>query len=1033
MPTPGDVLDQQVAAREQAGERELAAARPCRRRCGRAAAGRRRARGADGDGLGGGADGHRGAEGVRAKPATVASRRPLVSTGRRRVHSVRRTGCHDAGRCVPLRRCPAPLATPRRSPRRADRLHHPSVVPPARDGALPSRVPGAAHGDRRPADRRRASTAYLEHHTAPAATREQLARVHSAAYIDADRAARARATGLHYLDPDTALNPHSLDGRAARGRRRRARRGPRDDAASARPRSARCVRPATTRSAGARWASACSTTSRSAPRTRWPRTAVERVAVVDFDVHHGNGTEDIFAGDPRVLMVVDVPVSAVSVLAASSDPAPNMVNVPLRAGHRQRGVSRRRDATRWLPALEAHPAAADPDLGGLRRASRRSARGPRVHRRRLRVGDARARATSRAPCATGASCRRSKAATRCRRSAAARPSTCASSSRLKRASVDDEAPRRSSDRAPPVAARRRSQSARRRVGRCAAAAVPRGRASSTSTAQPIRAGEARDRDQLRVPVSVRVDAVLPAEAARGRSPQRAALHARGRQQLRVAAAASAASATIVAFSAICAHKLAYPTREVSFIRYQRDRSATSGGARHPLLRRPQRLRSGAGRARRVRPGAAAARGDRARARSRATTSSSRSAPSAPSSSTRSSTSTSVKLGSSTAARDARRSTARPSCASSTSTAARRSSADGAGAAIVVERLRKHYGTVEAVNGISFAVRAGTTTALLGGNGAGKTTTLSMLLGVLTPTAGDRSPCSACDMRTQRLAVAAAHELHVAVRRPAEAPDGAREPARVRGPLRRARSATGASTSSRGEFDLGDFLKRPYGKPVGRAAHARIAREGAAQPARGAAARRADRVARPGHRRPHAHLSRGLPARAAGCTMLLASHNMGEVERMCDDVIMLRAGVVVDQGSPAELIARYGRADMEEVFLDIARGTSDEPDAWRCGDRSTITRRGHAAHRASRCIRRPVSRASARRVARDRAPPRVSAAQVVAAPRVDDVLPHGHDDPVGVHHGLPARRPPTSCRTRRASSSARCCCGTCCSAASSACR
>ena len=67
-------------------------------------------------------------------------------------------------------------------------------------------------------------------------------------------------------------------------------------------------------------------------------------------------------------------------------------------------------------------------------------------------------------------------------------------------------------------------------------------------------------------------------------------------------------------------------------------------------------------------------------------------------------------------------------------------------------------------------------------------------------------------------------------------------------------------------------------------------------------------------------------RRTGCTMLLASHHMGEVERMCDDVIMLRAGVVVDQGSPAELIARYGRADMEEVFLDIARGVDDEPGA-----------------------------------------------------------------------------------------------------------
>jgi ABC-2 type transport system ATP-binding protein len=61
-------------------------------------------------------------------------------------------------------------------------------------------------------------------------------------------------------------------------------------------------------------------------------------------------------------------------------------------------------------------------------------------------------------------------------------------------------------------------------------------------------------------------------------------------------------------------------------------------------------------------------------------------------------------------------------------------------------------------------------------------------------------------------------------------------------------------------------------------------------------------------------------------MLLASHHMGEVERMCDDVIMLRAGLLVDQGSPTALIARYGRENMEEVFLDIARGGVEEREA-----------------------------------------------------------------------------------------------------------
>jgi ABC-2 type transport system ATP-binding protein len=48
--------------------------------------------------------------------------------------------------------------------------------------------------------------------------------------------------------------------------------------------------------------------------------------------------------------------------------------------------------------------------------------------------------------------------------------------------------------------------------------------------------------------------------------------------------------------------------------------------------------------------------------------------------------------------------------------------------------------------------------------------------------------------------------------------------------------------------------------------------------------------------------------------------MAEVERLCDRVLMLKQGRVVDEGAPAELVARYGRDDLEQVFLDIARGT-----------------------------------------------------------------------------------------------------------------
>jgi ABC-2 type transport system ATP-binding protein len=59
-------------------------------------------------------------------------------------------------------------------------------------------------------------------------------------------------------------------------------------------------------------------------------------------------------------------------------------------------------------------------------------------------------------------------------------------------------------------------------------------------------------------------------------------------------------------------------------------------------------------------------------------------------------------------------------------------------------------------------------------------------------------------------------------------------------------------------------------------------------------------------------------RTSGATVMLASHNMQEVERLCDNVVMLKQGRVVDRGTPAELIRKFGRDSLEEVFIDIAR-------------------------------------------------------------------------------------------------------------------
>jgi ABC-2 type transport system ATP-binding protein len=61
-------------------------------------------------------------------------------------------------------------------------------------------------------------------------------------------------------------------------------------------------------------------------------------------------------------------------------------------------------------------------------------------------------------------------------------------------------------------------------------------------------------------------------------------------------------------------------------------------------------------------------------------------------------------------------------------------------------------------------------------------------------------------------------------------------------------------------------------------------------------------------------------------ILLASHNMAEVERLCDTVIIMKSGRIAAEGTPADLLGRYGRATLEDVFLDVARGRGAAAEA-----------------------------------------------------------------------------------------------------------
>ncbi len=236
-------------------------------------------------------------------------------------------------------------------------------------------------------------------------------------------------------------------------------------------------------------------------------------------------------------------------------------------------------------------------------------------------------------------------------------------------------------------------------------------------------------------------------------------------------------------------------------------------------------------------------------------------------------------------------------------------------AIRVSGLTKRYGDVLAVDAIDFSVRAGATLGLLGGNGAGKTTTIAMLLGLLVPTAGSITVLGHDMARDRFAALARMNFSSPYVSLPQRL--SVAENLRVYGHLYDVPQIEQRIATLAEELDLGALLNRPAGQlSAGQKTRVALAK---------ALINRPELLLLD---EPTASLDpdTGDLVRSwleryraeTGCTILLASHNMAEVERMCDHVLMLKQGRIVDRGSPAALLSRYGRADMEEVFLDIAR-------------------------------------------------------------------------------------------------------------------
>jgi ABC-2 type transport system ATP-binding protein len=235
--------------------------------------------------------------------------------------------------------------------------------------------------------------------------------------------------------------------------------------------------------------------------------------------------------------------------------------------------------------------------------------------------------------------------------------------------------------------------------------------------------------------------------------------------------------------------------------------------------------------------------------------------------------------------------------------------------IKVDRLTKRFDDTAAVDDISFAVPAGTVAGLLGGNGAGKTTTISMLLGLLLPTAGTIEVLGVDMLR---------HRHHVLPRMNFSSPYvdlphrlTVAENLTVYGHLYGIPGVRKRVVEVAEALDIAQFLKRPVGS-LSAGQKTRVALAKALlnkpdvllldEPTASLDPDTADWV------RTYLETYR----QETNATILLASHNMLEVERLCSLVLMMRNGSIVDRGTPQDLLERYGRDTMEDVFLDIAR-------------------------------------------------------------------------------------------------------------------
>ena len=237
--------------------------------------------------------------------------------------------------------------------------------------------------------------------------------------------------------------------------------------------------------------------------------------------------------------------------------------------------------------------------------------------------------------------------------------------------------------------------------------------------------------------------------------------------------------------------------------------------------------------------------------------------------------------------------------------------------IEIKNLNKHYNNIEAVKNINFTINKGSIVGLLGPNGCGKTTTIGMMLGLIKPSSGtvfiNGQNIESEKNRTKILEKMNFISPYVELPKKLTV----EENLKVYGKMYGAKNLKDKISDLMKQLNLSEFKKRKTGElSSGQKNRVSLAKALINDPE----ILLLDE--------PTASLDPDVGdyirtyiesfASKKGATILLASHNMNEVERLCNEVMMMKNGEIIDKGTCNDLIKKHGRKNLEETFLKIVR-------------------------------------------------------------------------------------------------------------------